>query len=93
MNIYLGNLANDITDTDLREALEPYGTPSSVNIIKDKFTHESRGFAFVEMAPDEAANQVISGLNGKELKGRIIKANEARSRTDGGRSKDSSYRY
>jgi RNA recognition motif-containing protein len=91
MNIYLGNLANDVSESDLREVFEPYGAPTSVSIIKDKFTHEPRGFAFVEMATDDASNQAIAGLNGTELKGKLLKVNEARSRNDGGRSRDNNY--
>jgi RNA recognition motif-containing protein len=91
MNIYVGNLSSEVTESDLREAFEPYGTPTSISIIKDKFTHEPRGFAFVDLPSDDASNKAIVELNGKELKGKSIKANEARSRNDGGRSRDGNY--
>jgi len=86
MNIYVGNLSSQVTESDLREAFEPYGVPTSVSVIKDKFTGESRGFAFVEMPSKESSESAISGLNGKELKGKSIVANEARKKTDSGRS-------
>lgn len=82
MNIYIGNISRDLSEDELREAFAAYGQVSSVNIIKDKFTGEYRGFAFVEMPVKEEAESAISGLNGKELKGRALNVNEARPRTD-----------
>ena len=82
MNIYIGNISRDLSEDELREAFAAYGQVSSVNIIKDKFTGEYRGFAFVEMPVKEEADAAISGLNGKELKGRALNVNEARPRTD-----------
>jgi RNA recognition motif-containing protein len=86
MNIYIGNISRDLSEDELREAFAAYGQVSSVNIIKDKFTGEYRGFAFVEMPVKEEADAAISGLNGKELKGRALNVNEARPRTDDRRS-------
>ncbi len=86
MNIYIGNISRDLSEDELREACAAYGQVSSVNIIKDKFTGEYRGFAFVEMPVKEEADAAISGLNGKELKGRALNVNEARPRTDDRRS-------
>ncbi len=82
MNIYIGNISRDLSEDELREAFAEFGQVSSVNIIKDKFTGEYRGFAFVEMPVKEEAEAAISGLNGKELKGRALNVNEARPRTD-----------
>ena len=82
MNIYIGNISRDLNEDELREAFAAYGQVSSVNIIKDKFTGEYRGFAFVEMPVKEEAEAAISGLNGRELKGRALNVNEARPRTD-----------
>ncbi len=82
MNIYIGNISRDLSEDELREAFAAYGQVSSVNIIKDKFTGEYRGFAFVEMPVKEEAEAAISGLNGRELKGRALNVNEARPRTD-----------
>ena len=89
MNIYVGNLSFDFTDDELKEAFEAFGQVTSANIIKDKFSGNSRGFGFVEMPQKEEAEAAIEGLNGKELKGRRLNVNEARphseSRRGGGR--------
>ena len=85
MNIYVGNLSHDITEDDLRQAFEAFGEVTSVNVIKDKFTGESRGFGFVELSGKAEAQSAIDGLNGKELKGRTLTVNEARPRAEGGR--------
>lgn len=82
MNIYVGNLAREVTEDDLREAFEEYGQVSSASVIKDKFTHESRGFGFVEMPSQAEAQAALEGLNGKDLKGRALNVSEARPRTD-----------
>ena len=84
MNIYIGNLSFDTTEEQLRQAFEGFGEVSSVNIIKDKYTGEPRGFAFVEMSSNDAATSAISGLNGQDLNGRTLNVNEARPRTDKG---------
>ena len=86
VNIYVGNLAREATEEDLREAFKAFGEIASVAIIKDKFTGESRGFAFVEMASSTEAQAAIAGLNGKDLKGRALAVNEARPRPEGGES-------
>ncbi len=86
MNIYVGNLSRDLSETELKEAFQAFGEIQSCNIIKDKFTGESRGFGFVEMPNKEEADKAIAGLNGKDLKGRTITVNEARPRTDRPRS-------
>jgi RNA recognition motif-containing protein len=85
MNIYVGNLLREVTEDDLRKAFEAFGQVTSVTIIKDKFSSESRGFGFVEMPAKAEAQSAISGLNGKELKGRILNVNEARPRSEGRR--------
>ena len=82
MNIYVGNISRDLSEEELRDAFAAFGQVSSVNIIKDKFTGEYRGFGFVEMPVKEEASAAINGLNGKELKGRALNVNEARPRTD-----------
>jgi RNA recognition motif-containing protein len=84
MNIYIGNLSFEATEEDLRQAFEEFGEVSSVNIITDKYTGKPRGFAFVEMADQEAATNAINGLNNQDLKGRTLNVNEARPRTDRG---------
>jgi len=82
VNIYVGNLSRDLSEAELREAFQAFGEVSSASIIKDKFTGESRGFGFVEMPNKAEADAAISGMNGKDLKGRSINVNEARPRTD-----------
>lgn len=84
MNIYVGNLSYDTAEDDLRQAFEQYGEIVSVNVIKDKFSGQSRGFAFVEMATKEAGEAAISGLNGAELHSRELTVNEARPRAERG---------
>ena len=85
MNIYAGNLAYDITEEELRQAFEQFGQVESATIIKDKYSGQSKGFGFVEMPSRAEAQSAIDGLNGKELKGRTLKVNEARPRTEGRR--------
>jgi RNA recognition motif-containing protein len=87
MNLYVGNLNWQTTDTDLQTAFEAFGQVTSVTIIKDKYTGQSRGFGFVEMADDSEGQAAIDGLNGKELDGRTLRIDLARPRDD---SKDRS---
>ena len=85
MNIYVGNLSRETTAEDLRHAFEGFGQVASATIIRDKVTGAPRGFGFVEMPNKAEAHAAISGLNGKELKGRPIIVNEARPRSEGRR--------
>ena len=82
MKIYVGNLSHDATEDDLRAAFEPFGRVDSVAVVKDKFTGQPRGFAFVVMPGQAEAQSAIQGLNGKELRGRSLTVNEARSRSE-----------
>jgi RNA recognition motif-containing protein len=82
MNIYVGNLSRDVTEEDLRQASQSFGQVTSVSIIKDKFSGESRGFGFLEMPNKTEAQKAIEDLNGKELKGRTLTVNEARPRRE-----------
>jgi cold-inducible RNA-binding protein len=84
MNIYVGNLSYEITEEDLRLAFEQFGTVESVNIIKDKFSGQSKGFGFVEMTSKTEGQSAIDGLDGKEKRGRTLKVNEARPRSEKG---------
>ncbi len=79
-NIYVGNLAFNASDDDIRAAFEQYGEVTSVNIIMDRETGRSRGFAFVEMADGEHAKEAIENLDGAAISGRNVKVNEARPR-------------
>ena len=82
MKIYIGNLSYEVTEEDLRLALEQFGQVESATIIKDKRSGQSKGFGFVEMASKAEGQSAIDGLNGKELKGRTLNVNEARPRTE-----------
>ena len=82
MNIYVGNLSFEVTDEDLREAFEAFGQVDSASVVTDKFSGRSRGFGFVEMPTQSEAEAAISGLDGSDLKGRNLKVNEARPRTE-----------
>jgi RNA recognition motif-containing protein len=84
VNIYVGNLSFDVREEDLQQLFQPFGTVSTVTIIKDKFTGQHRGFGFVEMAVDAEAQAAITGLNGKDVHGRALSVNEARPRAEGG---------
>ncbi|MFW6102230.1 MAG: RNA recognition motif domain-containing protein [Chloroflexota bacterium] len=85
MNIYVGNLSREVTETELRQAFESFGQVTSVNIIKDRYSGESRGFGFVEMATKSEAQAAINGLNGTSLGERTLSVSEARPRAEGGR--------
>jgi len=85
MNIYVGNLAPEVTEDDLQQAFEAFGQVASVNVIKDKFSGRSRGFGFIEMPTKAEGQAAIDGLNGKDLKDQPLKVNEARPRPEGGR--------
>ena len=78
--LYVGNISFNTTADDLREAFGQYGTVTSANVISDRETGRSRGFAFVEM--DDGGEAAIEGLNGQELQGRTLTVNEARPRED-----------
>jgi cold-inducible RNA-binding protein len=82
MNIYVGNLSWETTDDDLRAAFGAFGEVTSASVIKDSFSGKSRGFGFVEMPSKDEAQAAIDALNGKDIKGRNLTANEARPRAD-----------
>jgi RNA recognition motif-containing protein len=87
MNIYVGNLAYEVTEEDLKEAFEAFGEIETIRVSKDNNTGRSKGFGFVEMSNNTDAQSAIDGLNDQELKGRALKVNTARPRTEnrGGR--------
>lgn len=84
MNIYVGNLSRQTSEEDLRPLFEPFGKIMSINVIKDKFTGESRGFGFVEMSKKSEGEAAIEALNGKDLMGQAITVNEARPKSETG---------
>jgi cold-inducible RNA-binding protein len=81
-SIYVGNLAHEATEDDLRQVFSEFGAVSSVSLITDRETGRPRGFAFVEMPDGNQAAEAIKGLNLKEIGGRAITVNEARPKTD-----------
>jgi RNA recognition motif-containing protein len=87
MNIYAGNLLRNLSEDELRQVFETYGTVQTAAIIKDKISGESRGFGFVEMPNADEAQKAVSGLNGRDFKGRAMTVNEAKPRTDAPRTK------
>lgn len=82
MNIYVGNLSQDVTEEDLKTAFQAYGEVASVKIIKDMFSGFSKGFAFVEMPGKEHSQTAMTELDGKDMKGKPMRVNEARPRRD-----------
>jgi cold-inducible RNA-binding protein len=83
-NIFVGNLDFGATESSIRSLFEPYGNVERVNLITDRDTGRSRGFAFVEMTDAEEANRAIEALNGTDMGGRALNINEARPKTGGG---------
>ena len=86
MKIYVGNLSYEATEDDLQQAFEAFGQVASVEIIRDRFSGQSKGFGFVEMPAKAEAQSAMADLNGTELKGRTLKVDEARPRSEGRRS-------
>jgi RNA recognition motif-containing protein len=80
MNLYVGNLAREVSEDDLKQAFESFGQVESVNIIKDRFSGESRGFGFVEMPSKEEALKAMKEAQGLEIKGRSVRVAEANRR-------------
>ena len=83
-NIFVGNLDFGATESSVRALFEPYGAVERVNVVTDRDTGRSRGFAFVEMTDSAEADRAIAGLNGRDLGGRSLNVNEARPKTQGG---------
>ena len=84
MNIYVGNISWNLKDQDLANLFASYGEVTSAKIVTDKFTNRSKGFGFVEMSDDAAAQAAIAALNGSEVDGRNIVVNESRPKPEGG---------
>jgi RNA recognition motif-containing protein len=80
MNTYVGNLPYSVTEDELRTAFAAFGEVSSVNVITDKFSGQSKGFGFVEMPENSAADAAIKALNETAMGGRNIKVNQAKPR-------------
>jgi len=82
--VFVGNLPFSTTEEQLRDLFAQHGEVTNVEIVKDRFTQRSRGFAFVEMSNDAAADAAVAALNKYELDGRPLTVNEARPRAEGG---------
>jgi len=84
MNIFIGNLAKEVTEDDLTQEFSAFGKVSSAKVIRDMFSGESKGFGFVEMPSTTEAQEAMNQLNTKDVKGKKITVNEARPKTNGG---------
>lgn len=82
--LYVGNLSFDATENDIQDMFAACGPVQNVNLIVDRMTNRSRGFAFVTMETPEGAQAAIQQLSGKEVNGRSLTVNEARPREEGG---------
>jgi cold-inducible RNA-binding protein len=82
--LFVGNLSFEVTENDLQDLFAGFGPVNEVNLMTDRATGRSRGFAFVTMATPEAAQAAIAGAAGKDFKGRALTVNEARPRPEGG---------
>lgn len=93
MNIFVGSLPFSLGEADLKQLFEAYGEVNSVKIIIDRESGRSKGFGFIEMEDDEAAQQAISSLNGSEVKGRSIAVSQAEEKKPGGDRRSSGGGY
>jgi RNA recognition motif-containing protein len=85
VKLYVGNVSYQVTEEDLKNLFAQAGvTLDSVNVVRDRFSGEPRGFAFVEIGDDQAAQKAIQACNGKDLLGRTVVVNEARPAREGG---------
>jgi cold-inducible RNA-binding protein len=84
-NVFVGNLHVSVTESSVRALFEPYGRVDRVNLMTDRDTGHSRGFAFVDMADSAEADRAIAALNNADLEGRTLNVSEARPKTEAGR--------
>ena len=82
MNIFVGSLSFSVKDDELKAVFEQYGEVSSARVLTDKFTGRGKGFGFVEMPDDAAAQKAVDALNGTEIGGRAVVVNQARERSE-----------
>ncbi len=82
MNIYVGNLSYNLTEDDLRALFAEFGDVTSAKLIMDRYTGQSKGFGFVEMSDDGAAQKAIDELNGRDVSGRSLTVTQARPREE-----------
>ncbi len=82
MKIHVGNLSSEISEEDLRLAFEEIGKVESLEIMKEKYNDRTKVFAFIEMESEESGQSAIDSLNGKELKGSVLKVSKALAKTE-----------
>lgn len=82
--LYVGNLSYQTTDQELHDLFSEVGNVASAQVVMDRYTNQSRGFGFVEMASDDEAQQAIAAMNGRNVGGRSLRVNESRPREGGG---------
>ena len=82
--LYVGNLSYQTTDQDLAQMFGEVGNVASAQVVTDRYTGQSRGFGFVEMQTEDAAQQAIAAINGRDVGGRALVVNESRPREGGG---------
>lgn len=87
MNIFVGNLAPQMTEEELTEAFKAFGQVKSVQVVRELFTGASKGFGFIEMPGKAHSLAAIAALNGKDFHGQPLRVNEARPKTNGGGSR------
>ena len=80
MNLYVGNLAYSVTEDELRDMFGEFGEVTSVNLITDRMSGQSKGFGFVDMPNNAEADKAIKALNDKMVSGRKLKVNQAKPR-------------
>jgi RNA recognition motif-containing protein len=93
MRIYVGNLTYSVTDDDLRDVFGQFGELAAAEVIKDKFSGQSKGFGFVDMPNNSEADAAIKALNETDFKGRKLTVNEARPRAERPRGGGGGGRY
>jgi cold-inducible RNA-binding protein len=83
MKVYVGNLSKQITNAELNTLAAEYGTVATAEVASERSSGDSKGFGFLEYDSDEEGRAAITGLNGREVNGQILKADEAKPRKDG----------
>jgi len=95
MDIYVGNLPYDVSDSDLQQLFEKYGSVTSARVVMDRATGRAKGFGFVEMNDRAEAEKAIAGANGYDMGGRALRVNESQPkppRSEGGGGGGGGYR-
>lgn len=82
MKLYVGNLSKQVTDAQLNDLAVPYGTLLAANVAVERSSGDSKGFGFVEFSNDDEARAAMTGLDGRDVHGQVLKVNEAKPRKD-----------